>query len=91
MNEKTKPLSISDPHRVPVVFVNQVAGSGFLNGNLNLTFSTAFFSPQSDGTVDPDLVITSRLRMDLFCAQQLYAELGKIIEQNVKASGEKPN
>lgn len=91
MNEKTESLPISDPYKTPTTFVNQIVGTGFVNGVCNVTFATAQFTPQPDGTVSPDLVITSRLRMDLFCAQQLYAELGKIIEQNIKQSGEKPN
>jgi hypothetical protein len=76
-------LPITDPYQVPVVFTNQLVGSGFLNGNLNLTFATARFTPNGDG-IEPDLVITSRLRMDLFCAQQLYERLGKIIAETVK-------
>lgn len=84
-------LPISDPYKTPTTFVNQIVGTGFVNGVVNVTFATAQFTPQPDNTVSPDLVITSRLRMDLFCAQQLYAELGKIIEQNMKQSGEKPN
>ena len=78
------------PSDIPVVFVNDVAGSGFANGNVNLTFVTARFTPQNDGTVEPDLVISNRLRMDLWCAQRLHDQLGKIIEQNTKPQG-KPN
>lgn len=92
MNDKTETsLPISDPYRTPTTFVNQIAAFGHMNGVVNLAFATAQFTPNAAGGVDPDLVITCRLRMDLFCAQQLYAELGKIIQQNVKDSGEKPN
>lgn len=84
-------LPISDPYKTPTVFVNQVAAIGHLNGVINLAFATAQFTPNPSGGVDPDLVITCRLRMDLFCAQQVYEQLGKIIQQNVKDSGEKPN
>ncbi len=80
-----EPIQITDPYEVPVVFVNQVVGSGALNGVANLTFSTARFTPR-DGKVSPDLVITSRLRMDLFCVQQLHDELARILAQNVKPS-----
>lgn len=81
---KTEPLPISDPYRTQIAFANQLVGSGFLNGNVNLTFAAALFTPNVDGGVDPDLVITSRLRMDLFCAQQLYERLGAIISDTVK-------
>jgi len=83
-------VSITDPYKTPTTFVNQVAGAGFLNGVVNVTMATAQFTPQANGIVTPDLVITSRLRMDLFCAQQLYAELGRIIQQNTRTD-EKPN
>jgi hypothetical protein len=92
MSEETSTaLPITDPYKTPTVFVNQVAGAGHLNGVVNITFTTAQFTPNSDGQVLPDLVITARLRMDLFCAQQLYAELGRIIAQNIKDSGETAN
>lgn len=82
-------IKISDPYKTPTVFVNQIVGTGFVNGVCNVTFATAQFTP-NDGVIEPDLVITARLRMDLFCAQQLYSELGKIMEQNIKTDG-KPN
>lgn len=85
MTEKTTDnLPITDPYKTPTVFVNQVAGSGHLNSVVNVTFATAQFTPNDNGVVDPDLVITARLRMDLFCAQSLYEQLGKIIEQTLK-------
>ena len=71
---------ITDPFHVNTTFVNDVVASGSLNGVVNLTFATALFSPGEDNKVDPDLVISSRLRMDLYCAQNLYAALGKILE-----------
>lgn len=85
------PLPITDPYRTPTVFVNQVAAIGHLNGVVNLAFATAQFTPTPSGGVDPDLVITCRLRMDLYCMQQVYEQLGKIIAQNIKESGEKAN
>lgn len=93
MNDDTNPTSIniSDPHRVPTVFVNQLAGAGHHNSVVNLTFATAQFTPTHDGKIDPDLVISSRLRMDIFCAEQLYAQLGGIIQQMTKASGTTAN
>lgn len=83
MTDKTENLPITDPFHVPTTFVNQVVGSGHLNGVVNVTFATAQFTPNSDNTVDPDLVISARLRMDMFCAQTLYEHLGKILAQAV--------
>jgi ATP sulfurylase len=77
-------LPVTDPHRIPVVFVNQVVGAGHLNGVINVTLATAMFTPTKNG-IEPDLVITSRLRMDMFCAEQLYAQLGSIIAKNTKS------
>lgn len=77
-------MDITDPHQVPVTFINQVAGSGFLNGVLNLTLATARFTPIGDA-VEPDLIVSSRLRMDLYCAQQLRDMLTEIIDKNTAA------
>lgn len=86
MNDKTAEpsLTITDPYRPQSTFVNQLVGSGHLNGVVNCTFATANFTPNNNGGIDADLVITSRLRMDLFCAQQLYERLGAIISETVK-------
>ena len=70
---------ITDPHTVPVTFVNQVVAAGHLNGVVNLTLATARWSPKPDGKVDIDMVTASRLRMDLVCAVQLRAQLDRII------------
>lgn len=85
---ETKPdiLPITDPHNVPVTFVNQVAASGILNGVVNVAFATAGFTPDNKGGVDLDLVISARLRMDLLCARELHAILGKILEQALPQS-----
>lgn len=84
MTETNAPLPITDPHNVPVAFCNQLAGSGFYNGNINLTFTVARFSPTAIGEgappIEPDLVIAARLRMDLACAEQLYQALGSILQ-----------
>ena len=76
-------LPVTDPHRVPITFVNQVVGAGHLNSVINITFAAALFTPTRNG-IEPDLVITSRLRMDMFCAEQLYAQLGSLIQKNSK-------
>lgn len=86
MTDQPNPIVITDPHHVEPVFVNDLVGSGHLNGVVNLTFATALFTPK-DGKVDPDLVISARLRMDLYCVQQLHAALGQVIQQNVKPAG----
>ena len=69
---------------VPVTFVNSLAVRGFGNGIVNLAFSTAQFLPETvDGKaqVSAQEVITANLRMDLYCAQQVYEALGKIIAE----------
>lgn len=83
-DEKPAQLIVTDPHRPHSIFVNQLVGSGHLNGVVNCTFATANFTPDNKGGIDADLVITARLRMDLFCAQQLYERLGQIIQETVK-------
>lgn len=78
------PLIATDPHAVPVVFINQLVGSGHLNGVVNITLAVAQFTPGVDNKIEPDLVIAARLRMDLFCAQQLRDALTAILEQALK-------
>lgn len=80
-------LPVTDPYRTKTIFVNQLVGSGHLNSVINLTFATAQFTPSNEGKVDPDLVITARLRMDAFCAQQLYDQLGAILSPLLPANG----
>ena len=81
----TDSLVITDPYTVPITFANDVVGCGFLNGTVNITLAAARFTPTPAGNIDPDLVIVSRLRMDLYCATQLRDSLNKIIESNTKA------
>lgn len=64
-----------------VIFVNTMAVSGFLNGNINLSFTTARFTAV-DGKVDIDEYPSAYLRMDLACAQQVHDALTQILEQN---------
>ena len=78
-------LKITDPDNVAITFVNEVGNVGFLNGILNVTFTAARFTPNNtpDGIqIAPDIVVASRLRMDLQCAQQLHTMIGSIIEAN---------
>lgn len=85
MTKKDEPIPhpIRDPHHVPITFGSVLIGVGHWNGVVNLTIGAAQFTPQvtTDTQADPDFVVTSRLRLDLACATQLYTALGKIIEQ----------
>lgn len=76
-------IKISDPHNVPVTFIGDVGGVGFLNGVINITYVTPRFTPSAN-RVDNDLVVSGRHRLDLYCAQRLYEMLGEIIEANTK-------
>ena len=67
----------------PIVFVNSVAVSGFLNGVCNFCFTSAQYLP-ADGKVVLAEVVTANLRMDLHCAQQLHDSIAKILEQQTK-------
>lgn len=71
--------------RTPVIFVNTVAVNGFLNGNLNVCFTTNSFEPTLDADgkaiVSAEQHVTANLRMDLYCAQQLHAAIGAILEK----------
>lgn len=74
---------------VGVVFVNTVVGRGVLNGIVNLSFGTLLFTPSDDGkTIDPDLVVSARLRMDKLCAQQLHETLGELLVSIEKAEAD---
>lgn len=66
--------------QVGVTFVNAVVNRGIYNNVINLGFGTFLFTPTSDETVDPDLVVSCRLRMDEACATQLHRELGQLLE-----------
>ncbi len=84
MTEPADRLTISDPHSVPVVFANYLSNSGVLNNVVNVTLATAQFTVRDDGTIDPDLIVCSRLRMDLVCARALYDALKQILEQSIQ-------
>jgi len=74
--------------RCKIDFVNAVAVSGFANGVVNVAFTTNGYVPTSgpDGTpvVAVDDHVSVNLRMDLFCAQQVYDTLGRILADQVK-------
>ena len=76
---------VPDPNNVPVVYCTELIGTGELNGVINLTFSTVRFTPTHDlKSVLHDRIIASRLRIDLYCAQQLHSALGKQIAALMK-------
>lgn len=80
-DKKEKFVSISDPDNVHVVFVNQVVAAGHLNSIVNMTLGVARFSPTPDGAIDTDMIVASRLRMDMACAMQMRDQLDRIIGQ----------
>ena len=88
---ESKKIKVSDYQDVMPTFITQVVNSGILNGVVNVKFATARWTPNptpdDPGNVDPDLVITCDLRMDLYAAQQLRDVLDGLIEKNTKPSG----
>ena len=84
-----------DKLQCQITFVNILAVSGFNNGNINLAFGTCQFLPQEvngEMKVTSQDIITANLRMDLYCAQQVYEALGKIIQdQTTPAKKESVN
>lgn len=87
----SEPLKITDPNKIRVEFVNAVGGSGFLNGIVNLTLVTARWTPTGSEDIPMDLVIGSRLRFDLKCAQEIRDTLNAIIEANTKPASKSVN
>lgn len=84
--------------KAEVVFVNELEVSGFVNGVVNMAFSTLQFVPASElvrSEEDPNMmeeklvispapVITANLRFDLRLAQIIHARLGQFIEEHTK-------
>jgi hypothetical protein len=71
-------------------FVNTLKVHGFLNGVVNLAFSTAKWFPVTQGgetRVAVDEPITADLRMDLSTAIALRDALEVIIDANTKPPG----
>lgn len=83
MTEPAKPeiVKVTDPYNAPVTFVNQIVAAGHLNGIVNMTLAVARFSPTPDGEIDTDMIVASRLRMDMSCAIQMRDQLSRIIGQ----------
>lgn len=74
-----------------VVFVNDLEVSGFVNGVVNMAFSTLQFVPDTRVVgdevklvIEPMPVITANLRFDLRLAQIMRDRLSHIIEENTK-------
>lgn len=73
---------------VGITFVNAVLGRGVFNGVVNVQFGALPFGVKDDGTIDTEMVVACRLRMDVQCAVQLrdnLNELLKMIEQQAQA------
>jgi hypothetical protein len=80
--------------KAEVILVNNLEVSGFLNGVINLAFSTSHFIPQiqqgHEVGDEPKLIVavanevTVNMRMDLWLAQQVRDRLDEIIEANTK-------
>lgn len=77
------------------IFVNTLQVNGFLNGVVNLAFSTAKWYPAREDHLDPTAKIvvkvsepiTVDLRMDLATAMSVRDALDRIIEANTKPAG----
>lgn len=82
-----KSIPITDPNRVQVAFVNQLVGSGILNGVANFTFATANWMPTSEGKFDVTLEIASRLRMDVLCLVQVRDAIDVLLAQAERPEG----
>jgi hypothetical protein len=78
---KPEPLHITDPDNVSITFAHLLVAAGSCGGVVNLTFAAARFSPTDAGTIDNDVIVASRLRLDMTCALHLRAELDRIISQ----------
>lgn len=62
-----------------VTFVNVVLGRGILNGVVNVQLGTWMFAGKEDGSVDPDVAVSCRLRMDVTCAKALRDQLTELL------------
>lgn len=71
---------VPDPHNVPVVFANLFGGGGTVNGVINFTLCVSRFTPAFEGKTDNDVVIASRIRVDIQTAQALRNFLNSQIE-----------
>lgn len=73
-----------------VTFVNAMTVSGFHNGNVNLSFTTARFTAiatDAGAKVDTDEYPSAYLRFDLDVARQIRDALDKILAEQTKPPG----
>lgn len=76
---------------VRATYVTGLATYGFLNGIINVAFTTARWMPRPIETEDgietkilTEIEVTADLRMDLLLAQQLHQALGAMIDEHTK-------
>ncbi len=83
MTEKPKQEfpTVADPDGVPVTFVDHIAATGQFAGVVSISFAVARGLPKTDGTVDADLVMVARHRLNMVTAMQLRDLLGNLIAQ----------
>jgi hypothetical protein len=65
--------------QVGITFANTVVGRGIFNNVVNVQLAAFAWSSTDDGKVEPDPVITCRLRLDLACATQLRDALDELL------------
>lgn len=65
-------------------FVNSVSVQGSVNGVCNLLLNVACFIPDGNGGVTVEVKPAVDIRFDLFCAQQIYDAIGKILAEQTK-------
>ena len=81
-------------HRCPVIFATGLAVRGFCNGVCNIALSQAQYLPElveGQMQVTTQELIVANLRMDLFCAQQVYEAIGKILADQTKPAPKEMN
>lgn len=62
---------VPDPHNVPVTFANIFGGGGLVNGVINITLLVSRFTPTFEGKTDNDVIVASRLRIDIHTAKAM--------------------
>jgi len=65
--------------QVGITFANSVVARGLFNHNVNITLAAFQFTPTEDNKVNPDPVVTCRLRLDIVCAKQLRDHLTELL------------
>ena len=66
---------------VGITFANLVLARGIYNNVVNLTLGAYQFEPDADGAkIEPDPVVTCRLRMDTGCVLQMRDALNDLLK-----------